>query len=81
MAPSKRRTGLGPASARDLDEAVGVYANDIKKEYYFSRDGPALFAQRQGGSKSELLADKTCRPRRSGRPEPGNPGRRFFVYP
>lgn len=41
---------------RNLDEVVGVYANDMKQEYYFSREGMTLFAQRQGGSKNDLLA-------------------------
>jgi D-alanyl-D-alanine carboxypeptidase len=42
--------------AQDLDAFAGVYANARNQEYYFSRDGDKLFAQRQGGAKNELYA-------------------------
>ena len=41
-------------AASDLDKVAGVYVNDRKQEYYFSREGAKLFAQRQGGSKNEI---------------------------
>jgi D-alanyl-D-alanine carboxypeptidase len=40
--------------ARDLDAFIGVYANERKQEFYVSREGDKLFAQRQGGAKNEL---------------------------
>ncbi|MGB8957865.1 MAG: serine hydrolase [Candidatus Aminicenantales bacterium] len=40
--------------ARDLDAFAGVYMNERKEEFYVSREGDKLFAQRQGGSKDEL---------------------------
>ena len=40
--------------AQDLDAFAGVYMNERKAEFYVSRDGDKLFAQRQGGSKNEL---------------------------
>jgi D-alanyl-D-alanine carboxypeptidase len=43
-------------AAKDLDAVAGVYVNDRKQEYYFSREVGKLFAQRQGGAKNELLA-------------------------
>jgi CubicO group peptidase (beta-lactamase class C family) len=42
--------------AAGLDRIAGVYANERGREYYFSRDGARLFAQRQGGAKSEIYA-------------------------
>ncbi len=42
--------------ARDLDAFAGVYANERKQEYYFSREGDKLLAQRQGGARNELYA-------------------------
>ena len=41
-------------AAGDLDAIAGVYANERKQEYWFSREGAKLFAQRQGGAKNEL---------------------------
>ena len=41
-------------AAGDLDKVAGVYVNERKQEYYFSREGAKLFAQRQGGSKNEI---------------------------
>ena len=43
-------------AVRDLEPLTGVYVNDRKQEYYVRREGEKLFAQRQGGGKSELLA-------------------------
>lgn len=40
--------------AAELDKIAGVYANERGQEYYFSRDGAKLFAQRQGGAKNEI---------------------------
>jgi len=42
--------------AADLDAFVGVYANERKQEYYISREGDKLFAQRQGGARKEIFA-------------------------
>jgi hypothetical protein len=42
-------------AAKDLDEVAGVYVDEGKNEYYFSRSGAKLFAQRKGGAKNELL--------------------------
>jgi len=59
-----------PVAAGDLDAIAGVYANESRQEYWFSREGAKLFAQRQGGEKNELypaspteffLADKPAR--------------------
>ena len=41
-------------AAGDLDAIAGVYANERKQEYWLSREGAKLFAQRQGGGKNEL---------------------------
>ncbi len=41
-------------AAGELDAIAGVYANERKQEYYLSREGAKLLAQRQGGSKNEL---------------------------
>jgi CubicO group peptidase (beta-lactamase class C family) len=41
-------------AAGDLDAIAGVYANERKQEYYLSREGAKLLAQRQGASKNEL---------------------------
>ena len=49
--PERKTVALG---APDLDPIAGVYVNVQKQEYYFSREGNKLFAQRQGGSKNEL---------------------------
>jgi CubicO group peptidase (beta-lactamase class C family) len=49
--PERKTVALG---ARDLDPIAGVYVNAQKQEYYFSREGNKLFAQRQGGSRNEL---------------------------
>ena len=43
-----------PVAAGDLDAIAGVYANESRQEYWFSREGAKLFAQRQGGEKNEL---------------------------
>jgi D-alanyl-D-alanine carboxypeptidase len=51
--PVRRAIAL---AAKDLDAVVGVYINDRKQECYISREGPKLFAQRQGGAKDELFA-------------------------
>lgn len=48
----ERKAVSVPAAA--LDGIAGVYADEQKNEYYFSREGAKLFAQRQGGSKNEL---------------------------
>jgi hypothetical protein len=40
----------------DLAAVAGVYVNARKQEYYFSREGGKLFAQRQGGAKNPLFA-------------------------
>jgi CubicO group peptidase (beta-lactamase class C family) len=49
--PERKTVAL---AAPDLDKVAGVYANERQQEYYFSREGAKLFAQRQGGSKNEL---------------------------
>jgi D-alanyl-D-alanine carboxypeptidase len=41
-------------AASDLDAVAGVYVNERQDEYYFSREGGRLFAQRRGGAKNEL---------------------------
>jgi len=41
-------------AAGDLDAIAGVYVNERRQEYWFSREGAKLFAQRQGGEKNEL---------------------------
>jgi D-alanyl-D-alanine carboxypeptidase len=46
---------VAAVAAKDLDAAAGVYVNERKDEYYFSREGGRLFAQRKGGAKNELL--------------------------
>jgi len=51
--PEPART-VAKVAAADLDAAAGVYVNDRKDEYYFSRAGEKLFAQRKGGAKNEL---------------------------
>ena len=51
--PGRKAVSL---SANDLDRLTGVYVDERKQEFYISRDGNKLFAQRQGGTKSELLA-------------------------
>jgi CubicO group peptidase (beta-lactamase class C family) len=51
--PERKAVGL---AAKDLDPLTGVYVGERKQEFYISRDGNKLFAQRQGGVKSELLA-------------------------
>jgi len=48
----ERKTVSVPADA--LEKLAGVYADERKGEYDFSREGGTLFAQRQGGSKNEL---------------------------
>jgi D-alanyl-D-alanine carboxypeptidase len=45
-------------AAKDLDAVAGVYVDARKQEYYFSREGAGLFAQRQGGARNEILAAK-----------------------
>ena len=47
---------VAAVSAKDLDAVAGVYMNDRRDEYYFSRAGDKLFAQRKGGAKTELLS-------------------------
>ena len=54
LAEPERKAVSLPAT--DLDRLTGVFADERKQEYYISRDGSKLFAQRQGGAKSELLA-------------------------
>jgi CubicO group peptidase (beta-lactamase class C family) len=54
LAEPERKAVSLPAT--DLDRLTGVFADERKQEYYVSRDGNKLFAQRQGGAKSELLA-------------------------
>jgi CubicO group peptidase (beta-lactamase class C family)/uncharacterized protein YneR len=54
LAEPERKAVSLPAT--DLDRLTGVFADERKQEYYVSRDGSKLFAQRQGGAKSELLA-------------------------
>jgi D-alanyl-D-alanine carboxypeptidase len=49
--PERKTAAL---AAADLDKVAGVYVNERKQEYYFSREGAKLFAQRQGGSKNEI---------------------------
>ncbi len=49
--PERKTVAL---AAPVLDEVAGVYANERQQEYYFSREGAKLFAQRRGGSKNEL---------------------------
>jgi len=49
--PERKAVAL---AAGELDAVAGVYMNERKQEYYFSREGRKLFAQRQGGSKNEL---------------------------
>ena len=51
--PERKAVGL---AAKDLDPLTGVYVGERKQEFYISRDGNKLFAQRQGGAKNELLA-------------------------
>jgi CubicO group peptidase (beta-lactamase class C family) len=51
--PERKAVGL---AAKNLDPLTGVYVGERKQEFYISRDGNKLFAQRQGGAKSELLA-------------------------
>lgn len=51
--PERKAVGL---AAEDLDPLTGVYVNERKQEFYVSRDGNKLFAQRQGGAKDELFA-------------------------
>lgn len=46
-------------AGKALDETAGVYVNDRKDEYYFSRAGDKLMAQRRGGSKNELYPVST----------------------
>jgi CubicO group peptidase (beta-lactamase class C family) len=43
-------------AARDLDAVAGVYLDARGQEYYFSREGDRLFAQRKGGSRDPLFA-------------------------
>jgi D-alanyl-D-alanine carboxypeptidase len=50
--PERKVVTVAPA---DLDAVAGVYVNERKDEYYFSRDGGHLFAQRKGGTKNELF--------------------------
>jgi hypothetical protein len=52
-APEKKAVKL---EAKNLDPLLGVYAGETKQEFYISRDGDKLFAQRQGGAKNELFA-------------------------
>jgi D-alanyl-D-alanine carboxypeptidase len=54
LAEPERKAVTVPA--RDLDAFAGVYTDERKREYYFSREGGKLFAQRQGGARNELLA-------------------------
>ncbi len=51
--PERKAIGLSP---KDLDPLTGVYLGQTKLEFYISRDGNKLFAQRQGGAKNELFA-------------------------
>lgn len=53
--PEPERKAVRLAAA-DLDPLVGVYEDAAKNEYYLTRDGDKLFAQRKGGAKNELLA-------------------------
>jgi len=48
----ERKVVAVPAGA--IDAFAGVYVDERKQEYYFSREADKLFAQRQGGSKKEL---------------------------
>ncbi len=50
----ERKAAAVPAAK--LDRIAGVYADERGQEYYFSRDGARLFAQRQGGAKNEMQA-------------------------
>ncbi len=50
----ERKAAAVPAA--ELDRIAGVYADERGQEYYFSRDGARLFAQRQGGAKNEMQA-------------------------
>jgi D-alanyl-D-alanine carboxypeptidase len=54
LAPPERKAVALPAG--DLEAIAGVYANSRKQEYWFSREGTKLFAQRQGGARSEIYA-------------------------
>ena len=51
--PERKAVSL---AADDLDKVAGVYVNERKDEYYFSRAGARLYAQRKGGAKNELYA-------------------------
>ena len=51
--PARKAVTLAAGS---LDAFAGVYADERKQEYYFSREGDKLFAQRQGGARNELYA-------------------------
>ncbi len=51
--PARKAVTIPPA---DLDAVAGVYADARGQEYWFRREGPKLFAQRQGGAKNELYA-------------------------
>lgn len=42
--------------AKDLDPFAGVYEDAAKNEFYLTREGEKLLAQRKGGAKNELLA-------------------------
>jgi CubicO group peptidase (beta-lactamase class C family) len=53
--PEPERKAI-PLSVKDLDPFTGVYVGERKQEFYISRDGDKLFAQRQGGSKDEIFA-------------------------
>jgi CubicO group peptidase (beta-lactamase class C family) len=52
LAEPERKTVTVPAG--DLAPLAGVYVDERKREYHFSREGDKLFAQRKGGSRNEL---------------------------
>ncbi len=54
LAPPERRAVTLPAN--DLEAVAGVYTDARKQEYWFNREGAKLFAQRQGGAKTEIYA-------------------------
>ncbi len=53
LAEPERKAVAVPA--RDLDAFAGVYVDERKHEYFFSREGDKLFAQRQGGAQERAL--------------------------
>jgi CubicO group peptidase (beta-lactamase class C family) len=51
--PERKPVALSP---REMEPLVGVYEGAADAEYYVTREGDKLFAQRKGGNRDEILA-------------------------